>query len=670
MPYSSPSSLGAPWSVWVLIGVIGWASAGQVSGQTAADPAAVRPATDVFLQELDRQARGNHQQLARSIGSGLQLRLHAAASRYLESLAGRDLSDAEASEVVQVIGGERLLEASLNDAISEPAKAEIQKLFEGKRRHDRSPERLEEAIGRLAAADPDRQPSAIRTLLSAGIDAIAPLAVAAAKESQPSVRDRLLGVLVQLGPDSLTAMSTLAMYGSDPLRASALPALHRMKPDAARPLLAVAAVSSRAADPQRQFAHTTLERQLGSLPTQHEVEDYLVDRLASLRERFQRQINLIDPQPLWNYSADTGLLSYQLTAAGLYQQRQLADTARLMAQLDSLSERGWRAAVQADLSYRYLADPLRFASAQERSELISDLQSLWGARILQPQSLADLIATALRDNDYPALAASLALTDSHLQGSAAPLLKSHSDSVSPLVRAVDHPVPQVRYEAALAVARLLQADPSIIRGGFSGISRVGHRFDEILRLHRQPTALLVDTRPARQAHLERLFAAVGFRVEVVSSVVAAEDRLASGGDIQCVVANSVLPDRTVLELVDRIRRIPLGQYVPILIHGPLDDSIQAAVDDVRWDLQPVYFELPQTIAGLGATLEPQRQLLNALLQGIEPLTADQRYSFRRRASDLIQQLAQSPEIYESCGMSQISQRLIAEAAAAGGKPAE
>jgi len=205
----------------------------------------------------------------------------------------------------------------------------------------------------------------------------------------------------------------------------------------------------------------------------------------------------------------------------------------------------------------------------------------------------------------------------------------------------------VRYEAALAVARLGFAAP------FPGVSNVTLRLSEMATLDRQPLALIVDTRVERESQIERLISSLGYRVEVAASVGDAIRQVDRGGDLRMVITTSLLPDRTVLELVDAVRRHPFGNRIPIFIHGPFDSSIQAATEQVRWVAPTVHLELPTTPSGWGAELESVVDQRVGRLQGLEPLTAAQRFDIRRQAIEAIGRLSGSPDRYHFYDLSQL-----------------
>lgn len=599
------------------------------------------PPTDVFLLELRRRARGTDSQLAESIRDALRLKLDVEASRFLESIEQRQWDDAKRREIAQIIAPDAMLRAMVDETISAKAKIQVAELLAAKKRVDESPERIAAVIPAIGTGDPERELPATRTLMSAGTAAIGPLALAAAEEPAPGRRDALLLLLARLGDDSLGAVSSLASYGPAEIRAGALVSLDRMRSEEALGHLSVAAHAADASAAEREFASERLQQQFGHIPSHADTQAYLLDRLSSLRRAAGRLARSDAAGIAWSIDPQSAAPVPTPTTAALAAQRQVVDQSRLLYRLGNLSPAATQVAVTADLAYRFQVEPLAVA------EQIDELRQIWGDDAFTAQSLSTIIAGAIADDDLAAAVAAMTLVGPTTTGNRGDLLTTGSADLTPLVKAVTHSVPQVRYEAALAILRLEYPSP------FPGVSTVTDRLNEMASLSRDPVALIVDTRVERESQIERLIASLGYRVEVASSVAEAIRQVDRGGDLRLVITTSILPDRSVLELVDGVRRHPMGQRVPIFIHGPYDSSIQIAVDDLRWNAPVVHIELPNSAAGWGVILEPSVTLPIGRLQGFDPLSAAQRYDFRRRAIVAIGMLTGSPEIYDFYGLDRL-----------------
>ena len=60
---------------------------------------------------------------------------------------------------------------------------------------------------------------------------------------------------------------------------------------------------------------------------------------------------------------------------------------------------------------------------------------------------------------------------------------------------------------------------------------------------------------------------MGYRTEVIGSVLQLEREIARGGDLRLVLSKTQLWDIPPVEMIDRVRRMPLGQNVPIVFYG-------------------------------------------------------------------------------------------------------
>ena len=617
------------------------AAQGQPRLSRSALPDAPPPPTDVFLLELRRRSRGTDTQLAESIRDALRLKLDVEASRFLESIEQRQWDDAKRREIAQIIAADSLLRAMVDETITAKAKAQVAEILAAKKRVDESPERIAAAIPAIGRGNPESELPATRTLLSAGIAAIGPLALAAAQETDLPRRDAILLLMARLGEDSLGALSSLAIYGAPEARAGALAALDRMRSEAALGHLSVALYAADASDAERDFASQRLQQQFGKTPSHADSQAYLMDRLSSLRRAAGRLARSEADGIAWTVDPQSGAPVPSPTTAALAAQRQVFDQSRLLYRLGKLSPQATAAAVTADLAYRFQVEPLEVA------EQIGELQQVWGDDALTARALSSIIGGAIQDDDLAAAVAAMTLVGPSIAGNKSDLVTTGSADLAPLVKAVTHSVPQVRYEAALAILRLDYQSP------FPGVSTVTDRLNEMVSLSRDPVALIVDTRVEREAQIERLISSLGYRVEVASSVAEAIRQIDRGGDLRLVISTSILPDRSVLELVDGVSRHPLGQRIPIFIHGPLDSSIQIATDDLRWNAPVAHVELPNSAAGWGVILEPAVTLPIGRLQGFDPLSPAQRYDFRRRATVEVGKLTGSPETYDFYGLDRL-----------------
>lgn len=595
-------------------------SAGARTPEQARDDAATAVA-DPLREELRRRARGDQWQLASALRDALRLRFDVDANRFLEALKGKPLTDDQRAAMVDTITTASLLRVATSDAFSADAKGQAAELIAGKRRFAGAPERIAAAIGELVSDDPERQSAAAKILVSAGEGSIGPLAEAAAAEANPGRRDKLLQGLRGIGgEEGLEALEHLAIYGDPTLRDGAIRAIQRLRPDAAMPHLLTAAVEQGGSPQLRQSALATLDGRLGRRPGPAEAETYLLDRLRSQRDQIAHLADPQGPAVTWVVDDQGRKLSPQPTTRHGAASRKLVDTARLMQRVAGLSTEARREALAAEMAYLVQVDPVGLE--QQRDQLAA----LWGKDLLAADALGVLIDEAILRGDLASAVAGMNLIGPATPGDRMSLVGGSSGSSTPLVKAVMHPVAEVRYAAAAAIGRLGIDAPYV------GSSTVATRWAEMAKLDRLPTALIVETRAELKNQIEPFITSLGYRVEVASSVDELVRRISLGGDLRFVIATSELPDRTALEFVDLVRRQPFGERLPIFLHGSPSLAKYLATEERRWEAPVVPFEIPVTAEGWGVILEGVIDQPQGALRGLQPLTAIQRDEFRRQAA--------------------------------------
>jgi len=582
---------------------------------------------DIFQVELRRRARGDHRQLAGATRDALRLKFDEDANQFLASIGQGERTDAQLAEMHDVISAASLLRVAVDDTFGDAAKVGAERLRDGKRRYAESPQRIAAAVEGLVSGSPEREAAAIRVLLAAGSSSVGALADAAARQTDPRRRDRVLAVLNRHGNDGLAALAQISLYGDETLREGAIRAIDRLSRGAAEPHWVAALHDARSAESLRQSAEQTLSGRFGEAPSLADAEQYFVDRLARERVNLAHFADPDGPALVWSIDSESGLPTSVATTRHLTAHRGLVDMTRLMYRLGELSIEARREGLAIDLAYRYRVDPFDFPEAWD------ELGTLWGDQVIDVDSISRILRTAIAEDDLASAVAAMQRIGPELAGAPNRLLHVGAGDRSPLVDAVMHPVPQVRYEAAAAIGRLAYGMP------FAGSSNVIRRWVEMASLNRDPLVLVVEINAANRASIEQGIAQFGYHVEIVSSVAEAVRRLDEGGDLRLVISTSALPDRSVLELVDLIHRHPFGQRVPILIHGPQSAASLSATRHPRSETPVLAIDLPVSAAGWSDVLLGVIDQPIGALRGLEPLSGPQRFDFRLQAIEAARLLA-------------------------------
>jgi len=610
----------------LLVFVAGFTTAigsAQAPAVRAVEDKPVDPASDPYLRELVRRSRGTNEMLATSITDALRLKLDDLASQFLVSLAARNPNDAELAVVTRQISSGRLLRVIQEDAFTPEAKTQAEKMLRTLQAVDESPPRLEAAISRLAeGGSVDDQLAALRTLVAGGNASIAALSVAASKDGPAQTRDELLRVLLRFGDAGNAALAQLAIYGNESVRAGALASLIRMRADAALPIAVATVHDAAATAAEKRVAADWLLRLYPELPTRADAESFLAMRLADQRHQVSTITESDSVVDLWTIREDAASVMATRVAVTDAAWRGTADTARLLSRVGGLSPESIQAGMAAELAYQYRIDDL-FADSMRQT-----LAEVWGEDAVSAEGFVRLIGDTIQRGDLTATVAALELIDARMADNAGVLMTTHSDIPTSLVDAASHPQPRVRFQAAEAISRLGFAER------YAGSSTVMQRWLEMTSLAPDPLVILVENRLELVAQIEQRLSAMGYRVEVVHSVEEAIQTIDLGGDVRFVVSTTILPDRSSLEMVDLIRRRPLGHDIPIILHGPIDRGVDVAINSERWFAPVVYVELPNTVAGWSLVLGPLRQT-----RLLEPLSAIERLEYRAAGVEALGKIA-------------------------------
>ncbi len=610
----------------LIAGLICCCGAGWVSAQA---PVNTAPPVDPYVRELILRSKDTNESLATAISDAIRVKLDDLASSFLTSLAGRKLDPQATANLARQISPDRLLRVLNEPTYTEAAKTQAAAMLKTLRSDDESPERILPAMERLYSESPDEKLPALRIVLAGGNQSIKLLSVAVAKQQDDAKRDELLRVMLRLGEGGPAAVRQLAIYGDDAIRAGALAALIRIGEQHARDVVVAAAHDSNSTAAETTTAENWLKQRYHGVPSRADAEAYLVDRLASRRAAIAFVPRDDATSELWTIDDDRVSVSLRTVSTINAAWREVIDAARLFRRLGSLSPAAVQSGVAAELAYRYQLDPLLLSEAGK------DVALLWGEDSVTAMSLAALIKASIEQGDLVVAVAAIEMLDASMAEQADLLLTTYSAVMTTLVAAASHPEPRLRYHAAAAIGRLGFSSP------FAGSSDVLKRWIEMIGLTREPIVMLVETRIEVAGQIESLLASMGFRVEIVSSVEDAVLAVDAGGDLRYLISTTVLPDRSSLELVDAVRRRPLGKHLPIILHGPADKVVEVATSDARWPTPVVHIELPASAAGWSLILEPldNQRLLPAL-------TTVERFDFRTAAADALGQIASQPDLFE------------------------
>ena len=575
---------------------------------TAAQPESESNPLARQLRELS--GRGPRQ-MAIAIASLARTGNWSDANRLLELVDGRDYDAQVLSDMQQQIGPSLYVRMKQHDGLSEKAKAALDKLAEATRSELESPERLRTAINGLEDPSSDVRIGAARRLLAGGNAAIAELVAAVVAQQPPVARETLLQVLLKLGPGGVDGLRQLSLYGDSSVRAGATESLATIDPDSYVPDLLTAMYAADSTPQERSLAGQTLSRLGPSTPDRDAALGFLEFDFQRKRELARRIDNDVSRVTLWTVTEDRKRVTSRFARAIYSAYRDLADAAARLRRVGRNSTGG----LSADLSYRLLVD-----NDWGSPDQVEELRKQHGG-LAKAGSVSRAIADALADRDHLATVGLIRLADTQPSVINQNLMLSAGGATtSPLVRACSSADPRVRYEAAIAAAKLAAGTP------YAGSSWVRRCLREMKSLGDSPAAILVETRPDVILRLETLLGQLGYETTVVHSVAALVRAVDRGGDLRLILSKTNLPDLAPLETIDYVRRLPHGRSLPMVFYG--DEFV--GIDSSRWDAPTLLINEP---TGPEA-FEELFGLINRR-QRLPPLSFVDRQRYRREATDLL-----------------------------------
>lgn len=591
-----------------------------------------QPRADELVRQLESTAARGGAHRAQAIRSLARLRAWPQVDRWLSQIDGV-ADQTELAESAQVIGPQLLLRLSLASELSDSSRSAVTKMNAAAKSINEDVARLRQAINRLATDDVDANLQANRILMRGGEASVQELVAAVAKGLPQDQLVKVLSVLQTLGQGGVRSLEQLAMYGDSSLRPTVLNALQILNRNAVSDTLIAAAFAADATADESLVA-----RQGAAIPAGFEKLDAvatLADRLETLRDIAARCPNDTSPATLWSVNQDrNGVFPNRSTV--VYQRyRDAYDAAQRLRRLGNLPPTVGRGVLAADMSYRLMVD-VDWGDPEQ----INEIQTTYSQPLDRQQLLTSLSEQRQRE-DIPAAIGVLRLLVSSMKGDTPQqaVLALRAGRFPQLVDAIRDSHARIRYEAAACLTELVSSEGAFT--SFPGASYFRSTLSEMASLSARPTAIVLETRPAVALRQESILGQLGYEVRLASSARQAEREIASGGDLRLVVSKIQIFDAVAAELVDRIRRQPKGNRVPIVFFRDAETSeksVQRAELETtsnRWiseNTPAVYLvDLPGSPAALAevlAEVDSKRRL--------PPLSVTDRSEFRKIGTDALQ----------------------------------
>ncbi|XZE53112.1 hypothetical protein SH139x_004833 [Planctomycetaceae bacterium SH139] len=568
-------------------------NAGQMSSldslanpQPAADAETVT-VDEPLITELRRLAGGTADQVGLALREAIRNQLWSEVNLYLTSQQFGRIPAEELSRVANRVGGRLLSRAAGEPSLTEAARTNLDRLSEALLAAAQDPTALSAAIRDLGSEDSDRQLGAGRVLLRGGPVAMKMMIEAAVSPEPPAPLSRLAQLLRSFDAAAVDATFQLALYGTDKLRPGALKLLYGLDAEAALTAYLGAVGASAGTAEERRIAVAGLQKLIGGVPSSEQIEAQLAQRLERATELYQLTKHGDLPVPVWRIAEERQSIAEAWTSQVAATAVRAADLAELLRRQGELRTVNLAAAIGADLRHQYLRD-FDFGDADDATRL----EQKWGAPIKDLGLLSGILTSSLGDN----LAAGTKRLDEaraigviRLLGQLekAAVVQGRGAAVAPLVAAVSHSVPRIRYEAAAAISQL---QPT---AAYAGSGRVLDRWIEMSHLPDAPRAIMLVNDVTFAKMLSERLLNLGYELEQVYRVRDLLEVVDSGGDLQLVVAATRPPDYSAIELVDRVRRRPLGGTVPIVLVGDAPAGFERLT--ARWSAPTILIPQPADV---------------------------------------------------------------------------
>lgn len=564
--------------------------AGAAFSAPAAAQRSLTERPDPAVEQTMQAAGRNATSLGRAISTFTRMAEFESAEQLISSIPTRNYNDQQKLQITAEITPAQRFRLTRDPQISSASVKILDELFAARRIQLATPDRLSKAIQGVLSSDPDQSLPAIRVLFQGGETSTAMLVRSIVNTNDMDQRDQWLRAMVRIDRNSgIAALRRVALYGNSAARSGAIIALIRLRDEGSliEFITSLYRTDSGPTQPDEAEAlkNTTnevknyLTRRGDAIPSRRDVVRVLRDELKEADRVARTSLREFGRASTWvlNEQRD-GVVAAKMPAWTIAFRDASDAASRLNAVGDNDLDSGSRQLI-AVMAYQVAndsdwGDPSQVTAFYDRFVVPAASPTTMATSEVILQSLQLAIAS---DND-PAALGLIRMVDKAI-APANDWLFAASPSVSPLVTAVDHPNPTVRYEAAAAIAGLNPQSP------FAGSSRVNDRWLQMSQLSDRPSAIILENRTEVIAIWERLMSQAGLAPTFVSNSRQLEVYASTGDDVRLIVSKKEPKDVSAIELTDIIRRIRVTRDVPLLFYNdPKPQLSMPAVEVVADEL--------------------------------------------------------------------------------------
>ena len=581
------------------------------------DDSSTEPAladNDPLLRQLLEQAGRGNEQLAASIGSLARLARWKEVEQLLIAIPAKQLDEPTLAKIFLTIGPANYLKLKQPNLLNEEATKSLDTLQQAATKYSQSSERILQAINNLTAQDEDAKLEATRVLLSGGSRSVE-LLVASCCQPQPKLKlNRMLSTLTGLGGGGRAALRQISLYGNAESRKHAIESLAKLDLEQNLIDIATAAHAQDSTQEERRLAEQLLNK-IG-FPSRSETLQALTLDFRRLLATAKQQNRDQQIQAIWSINETRDGVTSQPTPMYLVRYRDVYDAAARLQRFGQITGDLKSQTVLQTISYQMMADP-DWGDESQITAAVKQFDDLGN-----PSGISTILSTALNQEEIAGAIALIRMVSSGQwsKEQVKQFIMGTAGAPSPLARAAVNANTQLRFEAAAAITKLAETE------NYAGVSQVHRTLSEMTRLDDQPSAILIETRPDVLLTYEKLLRSMGYGVKNASSVAQAQRLVDQGGDLRLVLAKQQLSDRTVLELIDTVRRTHRGRNIPIAIFGENEMDLGSR----RWRAPTVFLFEPMTEVTIGRVLQKADEIMT-----LPQLSSSDRSRLKEQAESLL-----------------------------------
>ncbi len=387
------------------------------------------------------------------------------------------------------------------------------------------PTRLRNLAKAASGEDTAARQDAIVELKNAASLAVAPLVEVLANPNLPTAQARARDVLVAIGNDAVEPLIGVLESNDAKLKVQVMAVLTRLDAARAVPYLLRPAYDTQEDPAVQAMARECLKRLTGSLPTKHDVEEYLsrkTDEYFAGSWPLKPDVDNIVTLWRWDEKRNASVPRYYPSSLAKVQSFELRNPAGQTRVIEEAPASDVMAALMARDLYALFPDSphykrLFLATHLEAGKLLAGLGNPLPtgpgtvhamASLMGPDTVEDVLVWSMKNDHVPA-----AIAAAEVLGAIgnADLLVTRAGEPRPLALALRHPDRRLRFAAADAIGKL--NSPT----SFAGASYVPETLGFLAGTVGSQRVLIVDPRTEQAGNLGGLFEQAGYEVDLAST---------------------------------------------------------------------------------------------------------------------------------------------------------